>query len=465
MKNDYIYSSNKSVQKTKIPNFLSGFNSSLDESVLPLSTAKRIYNFDFQSGALTTSYGIIDAEFPRTTVAVWQYKKVDSVTGETQKIKMFTDTGGHLWYFNERGFATVLSGIRFTSAPIAINYRLYGEDVIIMCSKTDGMLVWDGVKNPYFVENSPLITSFTIHYERMFATTSNDKSMVIFSDDLDPTNWNSDLDSGGFIQMLDERGELNKVISFLNYVYIFRDYGISRLTAYADQSEFSATNLFVSSGKISSKTVTECGDTVLFVSGSGIYRFDGMSTTKLLPSISGIIKSSENAVAAYHKGKYFVALHLNLDNGIADDSLGNNGMIIYDIKSGNYQVVSGVNIVSLVTIDEELFAITDLGRVGKLEKCGAFFNEKTIKRYSSGMQDYGTDNVKTVKEFSVETKEPLNLTVFSEKIKKTFKVPSSNDGISIVRVNVTGRKIGFEIETDSLEPKISRPTIKMNVKN
>lgn len=54
----------------------------------------------------------------------------------------------------------------------------------------------------------------TMHYERLFATTSTDKYTLYFSDDLDPTNWNENITEGGFIQMLDERGELLKVISF-----------------------------------------------------------------------------------------------------------------------------------------------------------------------------------------------------------------------------------------------------------
>lgn len=107
-----------------------------------------------------------------------------------------------------------MQGITLTSPPQAVNYTLYGKDVVLICSPTDNMVVWDGENDAYFVENSPKITSMTMHYERLFATTSTDKYTLYFSDDLDPTNWNENITEGGFIQMLDERGELLKVISF-----------------------------------------------------------------------------------------------------------------------------------------------------------------------------------------------------------------------------------------------------------
>ena len=109
------------------------------------------------------------------------------------------------------------------------------------------MVVWDGVSDPYEVLDAPKISSMALHYERLFATVDGEKNSVWFSDDLDPTNWSMSLDEAGFIELIDERGALLKVVSFLDYIYIFREYGISRLTAYGDQTSFSVSNLFVSS--------------------------------------------------------------------------------------------------------------------------------------------------------------------------------------------------------------------------
>lgn len=69
--------------------------------------------------------------------------------------------------------------------------------------------------------------------------------------------------------MIDERGALNRVISYLNYVYVFRDYGISRITAFGAQTDFSVSNLFVSSGKIYPRSVALCGDSVIFLRRTG----------------------------------------------------------------------------------------------------------------------------------------------------------------------------------------------------
>lgn len=45
-------------------------------------------------------------------------------------------------------------------------------------------------------------------------------------------------DEAGFINFSDECGDVIKVVSFSNYLYVFREYGIFRLTAYGDQNDF-----------------------------------------------------------------------------------------------------------------------------------------------------------------------------------------------------------------------------------
>ena len=96
-----------------------------------------------------------------------------------------------------------------------------------------------------------------------------------FSDDLDPTNWNISLDEAGFVEMADENGALLKVLSFFNYVYVFRSYGITRFYATGEQSRFSLMHLFVSSDRIIGDTVCVCGARILFLTQRGLFDFDG----------------------------------------------------------------------------------------------------------------------------------------------------------------------------------------------
>lgn len=203
------------------------------------------------------------------------------------------------------------------------------------------MYVWDGVNAPYRVENAPDITSMALHYERLFVTVDGEKNAVWFSDDLDPTNWDASLAGGGFIQLIDERGSLNRVISYGGYVYVFRDYGISRITAFGAQTEFSVSNLFVSSGRIYPGSVALCGDTVLFLAEDGLYAFDGVSTVKMLKNLDGLFKNGERSCSYYADGKYYLAFAREETDGKIGCETGayvNNALLVLDLSSGGYSL-------------------------------------------------------------------------------------------------------------------------------
>ena len=453
----YIKAPNTVRKKVAVQSFMQGMNAGIDESILSAAVAKRIYNFDFSTGALREGYGL--KEFPfinRAVNNIWTYRRHDFELGTDEDLLMYAGLDGAVYYIRN-GTECVLEGVSFSSVPYAVNYRLYGDDVILLCSESDSMIVWDGKSDAYTVADSPFITSMTMHCERMFCTVSGERNAVWFSDDLDPTNWDLELGKGGFIQMIDERGKLNKTVSFLNYIYILRDYGISRLTAFADQSEFSVSNLFVSSGKIYAKSSALCGDTVLFLAAEGVYCFDGLATRKILPFLSPLILPSKNACGAFHDGKYYLAFRADFQ---AEDNSGteNNAVLIYDLKNGTSSILYGANITAFAPCSEYLLAVTDTGRAAELARCGHLFGQPTEKRWESGSIDFNTEKIKTVREVYVESDDAFTMTVYSEKASKDFFIVP-DVGLTRIRVNLSGRKIGINMVANTEKARITRPTI------
>jgi hypothetical protein len=261
--------------------------------------------------------------------------------------------------------------------------------------------------------------------------------------------------------MLDERGHLNRVISFLNYVYVFRDYGISRITAYADQSEFSATNLFVSSGRIYEGTVTDCGGGIMFLASDGVYKFDGLSTHKALPWLCPIIKDSPQASGAYFDGKYYLAL--NLECACAQEcGAGSNSILVYDLKSGEYSILQDFPALKLRALDDALYVISADGRLGKIKKCGSSFGVPTQKIFDSGLYDYGTPALKYFRSITFESNAELVLTLYTEQKEKLVKV-TPRKGVCTVRIGLRGRKFGFRIRCFKAGVRVARPYIKYGV--
>lgn len=433
-------------RRVKVGSFVAGADYRLDESVMSYGTAADCANLRFDNGALRHSYGI-NADIIERASAVWEFTRFDNERREYVNITMFTADDGSVFYLGEDGTVNRLGDIRFTSTPMAVNYRLYDEDVIIICSPTDHMVVWNGIDEAYTVEESPYISSMAMHYERLFVTTEGEKNAVWFSDDLDPTNWNKELDEGGFIQLIDDRGRSNKVISFLNYIYIFRDNGISRLTAYGDQTEFYVSNLFVSSGKIYADTVTLCGDRIYFLASDGLYVFDGLTTQKILSNLDDAIVGGEPC-GAYYEGNYYLALRLKDEN---DDGKKNNGMIV--ISPTGYTIVKGVGIQRLCPTKDKLYAALDDGRVGVIDESGTFFGEPLHKKWEMPKNDFGYSDLKILKEIRVSSDADAALSVVSDFGKKEFKL---TEGRNALFVNMMGHAFKITLESDAAEICLNR---------
>ncbi len=431
-----------------IPDFRSGLDSVTDEAASNVNYAAELYNFDVSSGALTDGYGLSGDIGLENVVSVWIYR----LNGENgvKDILMYSDADGSVHYSAD-GQTGTLDGVAFTAPVQAVNYKLNGDEVVIMCSSADDMAVWHYGDAPYTVAGSPRVTSMTLHYERLFVTTEGERNTVYFSDDLDPTNWSLDLSGGGFIELSDELGRLNKVVSYLNYVFVFRDYGISRLTAYADQTEFSVSNLFVSSGRIYPETVTLCGDRILFLADDGMYAFDGISTSRILPKLAGCFDGGSPA-AAYYGGKYYLAARLRTDGGTVGCEEGtfvNNGLIVYSPADGSACICRGYDVSAFARLTP--YAVSG-GRVYSVTK-----NNVLPKRWRVPQTDLGNpDSVKEITAAVIEKEGAVTVTVTTERGSKTL---SLGDGISRAKVGLSGRRIGLVIEATGSGVRVARPQL------
>ncbi|MCL2847580.1 MAG: hypothetical protein FWE13_02360 [Firmicutes bacterium] len=452
----YIHAPIKPRTRAKIQNFGQGMNVSIDKAILPIGTASEVFNFDFSTGALTEGYGLESVSYINRPISeIWTFRRFNFDTNLDEEILMYRTPLGEIFY-NKNGIETSL-GITISGTVRTVNYRLYGDDVILLTSSTDPMWVWDGVNIPYSVPNAPKITSLTIHFERMFATTIGESNAVYFSRDLDPTNWDLSLDRGGFIQVLDERGKLNRVFSYQNFVYILRDFGISRLSAFADQTDFSVSNLFVSSGRIFSDSASLCGDRIIFLASDGLYQFDGISTSRIMQRLDGVMKPSKNSSSAFFNGRYYLSFRMS-NRKAGEDNENNNALLVYEIQTGLFSILKDVCIKSFNVCGDKLYGVTGEGTACYITKCGEIFGEATVKSWVSGDMDFGTENIKRIREIFLTTDYPISVSIISERGKKEFCV-TPNPGGNRIRVNLSGRKITIGIRAETSKVRVNRPTV------
>ena len=440
-----------------------GINVAHDESVLDFSTATECYNFDFSSGALRDGYGVVTHEdIPGRAKRFWVYRFYSEERGRYVEQYIYQIPTGALVMSNvDDGSERFLSGLVYGDIT-ALNYRLNSKDVLLISCPSSHLFMWDGV-NFIEYEDAPVISSMALHYERLFVTSEQEPTKVFFSDNLDPTNWSISSGAGGFIELLDERGKLTKVVSFGGYLYIFREHGISRVTAYADQSEFAVANLFVSTGRIFPESIVMCGSVIMFLASDGLYKFDGYECRKTLKNLDGLF-GSKCSCGEYYNGKYYLSCEMNF---IGDEKVGceadehnANALLVYDLSTGSYSISRGLDISFLQAVTyngNDLLVARDSDGCGVIAQCGSRISGVLPKLWRGPLTDFGTpDKVKSVREVYMDGNVPCTLTVTGDKKQKQILVKS---GARRIRANVNSRRLSISVSTDASDCDIKAPTV------
>ncbi len=94
---NYLKFTGSAKKKVSIPSFEKGMNAHTDESILPVSVAKSIYNFDFSSGALREGYGLEREPLSGAAKNIWFYNRHNFDTGEDERIFMYCNGEGSIF--------------------------------------------------------------------------------------------------------------------------------------------------------------------------------------------------------------------------------------------------------------------------------------------------------------------------------------------------------------------------------
>lgn len=463
-------------------NFSALMDTDQDDALMPYKKAKMSYNFKVKNGSLKTGYGFKELKLPNLSTTgerqivpptgnikkVWLYKYFDDTLGTfVDQLVIYLSTGDIYTCdikSNSPLCASILNTVFSNGVPNALNYRLNSKDTMIFSSETDGMWTYTQDEVVSEVEDAPYIKSMCLHYERLFAIVGGERNRLAFSANLDPTDWDEDLTSGGFIDMQDERGALSSVISFNDYVYVFRDYGASKVSAYGDQSDFSVTHLFKSSVKLYGNTVTVCGNKVMLLAKDGIHVFDGYMTKKLDLGIDKLFVGvdNENACGLYYNNKFYLACRLNFNDGEVvgcEGYLGgyvNNALIEIDLTTNDISITRGVDISSMLALDDEkvsklvaTFNGEHIGKIGELTEDGKVFGSVLLKKWQSPKSSMGfIGKTKHIEHCYIKTDAEVTLKVKTDKHTKNIKIlPCST--AKKVRIGAFGEQVEVSFTVDT----------------
>ena len=439
-----------------------GIDLRTDGEVGGYNKAKMSYNFSTEDGALKSTLGVVtlNDRFYADTLEglskVYFFKNCYYDKGiRDDRILIYCDSGNMYEAPLSGGKFTYVSGLGFKNRPIGVCYNFNSKDVIIFSAEGEGIKIYDG-DTVTEVLDAPSITSMCMHSERLFVTSGGVDGALWFSDDFDPTNWNISLNEAGFIDMNDGRGDMLCAVSFAGYLYVFRSYGVSRVSAFVNQDEFSVSHLVVSCGKIIKDSVTVCGDCILFFASDGLYRFDGTTAVKISSGWDSVInKYVSRMKGVYYDGYAYYQVGIEVEKGKLMQ-----GMIKVDPYTGDCTVIYAGDIYDLAVVDsEDEYTLLGLD-LGAYTLCtfktnAGCYGDPIQMRWYSKESDFGiTSRQKNLREISFYSNTGVTLTVWVDGKENKYTV-KPDKGRCRLRPNLLGSKFSFLIFVEGVEVEIS----------
>ena len=455
--------------------FDKNLNSKSDDSQ-EMASGKLTYNFTTQSGALKTGYGFTELKMPISTTdldsesvinlrgnevkAIWKMKWYDSGNDENNYYLFYYNDEGYICYENmfSTRIATFIIPNDFTEVPYAINYRIDGEDLLLFFGEGENLLVVSD-SGEDTISSAPIIKSCCSHYGKLFAITASPDSKLVYSEDVDVTTWTDEKTKN--LDFTDERGCLNKIISFDDYIYVFRDYGITQLSIYGSNEDFSINHMYLSDSYIYPNTIAQSGDNVYFLERNALKYFNGSSTRELEFDCKELLsKIQPSPQAICYEGKYYLACRCDFKDGaeIGCESYSggyiNNTLLIYDIEKQYVEILRGVDINQLLAINNPLkskliacFNNQHIDKIGELTQDGKLFGENLPSLWQSVKSDLGYHaKKKRIKGFSVKSNSDAIVTISSENQSRQFAVTGKST-IQKIRANIIGNEFNVKIES------------------
>lgn len=460
-------------------NAFDGIDAKTDNTKLPLSFGSYSYNIAIENCILKTGIGINPAVLTdsngnqrilpdmssmlKTIKGLYVYRAYDyeyNLKNDRIIIRASDNKFYQVGLYEGSNYVEI-EGLSSTSDDVTcINYYMDGKDAFLVYTGDGGMFHYvPGTLTKF--ENAPGLKSACMHYDRVFGVDSKDYNKIHFSAPLVPTDFSVE-SGGGSISLMDEGGKINKVVSFKDYVFVFRDYAIHRLTAYTEPSEYSISKVFTSSEKIIADTVAVADRYIVFLCGNSLYKFDGYNLSKVYDGMSALIENSDFAVGVTFKGKYYLSVRMKKEGNekVGDEiefsTPKNNAIFCFDtLFSDNVAIMRGVDVrgfMPLVIGDYvELLVYFNNARsayIGMLDWSGKLYGNKLDKLFVSPTSNVGDlTRLKALRRIFVMSKYDFNLTIKQGDM-VSEKLVSGNNSPTETAFSTVGDEISYRIKTN-----------------
>ena len=494
-----FYKNLKKHKKTKQKNlvfdiFANGLSNGKDDLLQKANQCKMFYNFSLSNGALQSGMGfknfeaIASFDDLKTGHTFDIASKVDQICGIwldrwfSEELDRYVyqilmlDSANKLWsvpLVDEYDGYVWTSSDKMTAKPLfSCAYRIDNKDAILFFTK-NGMLHMNTSADGFY-ESVPPIISCVVHYDKLFAITNTNRNTLIYKTNLNLTQWTEE--ENEVVEFLDDRGSFTKLVAFDDYVYLFRENGITKISIYTAKGNFAFTHLYTSPSKIYENSICVCGEKVLFVTRDGLYSFNGNSVAKVTEAFDQILQNCDHANCCCEclNGKYYLATNCTFDDdkqvGCEQADYINNLLLEIDLNDFSYNILRGVDIRSLLAVDNEFmskicacFYNQNSQHLAELVCSGQMFGSSTEKVWQSVQSDLACQGKrKKIKQIVLTTVSDCQIEVVSDEETKVFDVCGSENEQSIFAC-VHGSVFSFAFKTNNANCKICKPMVVYDV--
>jgi hypothetical protein len=172
----------------------------------------------------------------------------------------------------------------------------------------NGMLFYQTPKKVETLINSNVAPIACVYKNRVFCVI--EPFTIAYSAALAPCDFSDSIDDSGRISFPSEKGKIVGLLPFEESLFVFYEYGVSRLSLAGRAREFTMEKLEYDGGKILQNSMGACGvdgAKVFFLASDGAYVFDGKKARKICKNLA--INPLQNDCVcrcAESLGKYFL---------------------------------------------------------------------------------------------------------------------------------------------------------------
>ncbi len=444
-----------------------------DESLLEGSECVLQYNFSCLDGSLKNIYGFevlnvdnVDADPSSSEIkGLWGANFCINTNNSVIDYLFFMNEENDIYYLSfNLGVDFPVQIANFNEIPTVTKIQENSLDAFVFASPSDNLVLLNQTSATTY-PNVPKIMDAIYQYDQLFAITAQNRNSLVFSSEVEVTSWtNSNIEK---INFSDNRGRLLKLVNFEDSLFVFREFGITKVSPYSINTDFSISHLFESQSFIFPNTISVCGNKVLFFSEEGLFSFDGNNVDKIdldfVKKIDLSLSSSMSAKA--FNGKYFLACRVNFDDedeiGCESGAYVNNAMLIFDIDKKQIEIVRGVDILMFATVNSAshsklcmCFRGSNKNKIGQLSLTGKNFDVNLTQCWKSAFSDFGFDGLKRIDTLQIFVKESCQIVVSCDDMEKTFEISASNS-LQKIPINITGERFSLQIKSNQNLQKIS----------